>query len=223
MNKRANFYFAPDDPPISGSPIIGTEPEPEPEPEVAVEPEPEPDPEPERLTLEEWESRNPKPKPEPEPRVQTQGDVIEGTSLMKPDGYDTWGLDKQMAYIAQTTTLQANYAAQAASRAARTIEAKAEDWYRSQLQEIVSSCDQLWLANATDQEKESLVMMAMGKAMKDGKSPTSAKLPGASPTNTRATTPNTPSSEVDALLADLRAAGYDKVADSKKVKEILSR
>lgn len=216
-----SFLHRPDDPPVSGSPLVGEEPivetpaEEEAEEAPAVE-------EPPKMTKAEWDAQNPQ-KPVLQVHTPGQVEMIEGTDLPKPEGYDGWGIDKQMRHIAQASAWQATQSTQAASRVAREIEKSAEDWYKPYLDEVIESCNPMWLAQANDDEKEGLLVLAIGKAVKDGKSPTSNSkpVPGSSPGSTRTTDRSAPSSEVDQVIKGIRDAGYDRVANSPKIRAIL--
>lgn len=218
---REQFLYRPDDPPVSGSPLVGDDPVPEEAPaEEPVQDDPPEDAEP-KMTKAEWESANP-PRPAPVQRQHGEVELIEGTNLVKPDGYDGWGIDKQMSHISQATVWQAQQSTQAASRVAREIETKADDWFKPYLDEVISTCDPVWLAQATDEQRQGILSLAAGKAVMDGKSPTTSKpVPGASPSSARHSGQNTQSSEVDTVLKGIKDAGYDRVAASPKIRAIL--
>lgn len=175
------------------------------------------------MTKAEWDAQNPPARASvPTPSLGTV-EVIEGTNLPKPEGYDGWGIDKQMSHISQATVWQATQATQAASRVARDIESKADDWYKPYLDEVIETCDPMWLAQASDEQRQGILTLAIGKAVQDGKSPTTSSkpVPGASPSSTRSTTHGAPSSEVDQVLKGIKDAGYDRVATSPKIRAIL--
>lgn len=224
MKKILNqFLYAPDEP--MGSPIV--ESVAEPEEVIAEEPEEVQEPEEETFTAAQWAEKNPPAKPQPQRQAPTQNatpEIIEGTRIVKPENYDEWGLDKQMAYIAETTAYASTQVNQAATRAARDIEKSAEDWFKPYLETVISDCDPRYLASADEDQRQGLIDLAMGRAMRDGKSPTptSKPVPGASPTSSRQTPQGAPSSEVSQVLKGIKDAGYDRVADSPVIKAILA-
>lgn len=220
---RQGFMYAPDDPPGGGGDDDPVDDDPEADDPPADDP-PAPDPEIDALKAQIAELKAQRPAPP----VQAQGapELIPETNIPKPDGYDLWGIDRQIAHIAGVTahgTIQMNMAA---SRNARNIEAKADDWYRPYVQKVIDGTDPRYLAqDLNDEMVESMLELAMGKALKDGKTPASASkpVPGASPVGTRPVVKTAQASEVDEVLSGLRNAGYDKVADSPAVRKILER
>lgn len=180
------------------------------------------------LTLDQMEAQLKAAGRFPQPTIQAPAqevEFIEGTNIPKPDGFDTWGVDRSAAYIAQQTQAQFFQVQTAASRAARDIEKQAEPWYIDSLREVIDDCDPRFLASLTTEQKSQLVNMAIGKAVQSGKTPTPASkpVPGASPVSTKAPSQSVAASEVDQVLQGIRDAGYGKVADSPKIRELLSR
>lgn len=161
--------------------------------------------------------------------TSTAPELIEGTNIPKPDGYELWPVDRQFDHIATVRSQGMMQMSQMASRTARAIEADADGWYKPYMQDVIDSCDPRWLAlgrdgqGLSDEEKKGLHTLAKGKALEAGKYPnqTTKTVPGASPSGNRQATSHV-SSEVETVLADMKAAGYDKVADSASIKAILA-
>lgn len=196
------------------------------ETEVVEEQEQTPEP-PQALTLDQMEAQLRAAGRFPQPTIQAptqEVEYIEGTNFVKPDGFDTWGVDKSAAYIAQQTQAQFFQVQTQASRNARDLEKQGESWYMDSLREVIDDCDPRFLASLTTEQKSQLVNLAIGKAVNSGKLPNQSKpVPGASPVSTKAPSQSVAASEVDQVLQGIRDAGYGKVADSPKIRELLSR
>ena len=199
------------------------------EPAASIETQ-DPEPQPQPLSLDDMEralkaaGRFPEP-PAPARSDEPRQEFIEGTRIVKPEGYDLMSFEQSQAYIAMQTTMMGMQMQHAASRNARAIETSADDWYRPYLERVIADTNPEYLAQATTKEmQDGLKRLAMGYAIEDGRTPQKpgAPVPPSSPSGVKPQT-SVVSSEVDQVPQGIRDAGYERVAASPKIRELLSQ